>query len=210
MPWPAVSPGRLLERSGDAAPRGMIAHDRTRLIGRLRHYLIARSAMELPKFAAQISGPGFAPKPPFAPAARAWFPSLSACRALRGAACAVAMEPCPSRVGEWRFVPALHPASIAGRLGAHAMQPGFLHRNIRSGARRRLGRLGPKVTQSQILRRNSSLWIKLEQVSEVRCKSLTCRKKFPPRVVDKANWGAYCGDLWENRGIRGFSVMNSA
>ena len=37
MPRPAVSPGRLLERSGDAAPRGMTVYDRTRLIGRLRH-----------------------------------------------------------------------------------------------------------------------------------------------------------------------------
>src|SRR5690606_16435992 len=37
MPRPAVPPGRLLERIGDDAPRGMTAHDRTRLIGRLRH-----------------------------------------------------------------------------------------------------------------------------------------------------------------------------
>src|SRR5690606_10811060 len=36
MPRPAVSPGRLLERRGDAAPRGMTVQDRTRLIGRLR------------------------------------------------------------------------------------------------------------------------------------------------------------------------------
>src|SRR5690606_5330629 len=36
MPWPAVSPGRLLERIGDDAPRGMTVHDRTRLIGRRR------------------------------------------------------------------------------------------------------------------------------------------------------------------------------
>ena len=33
--WPASFPGRLLEVRGDADPRGMIAHDRTRLIGRL-------------------------------------------------------------------------------------------------------------------------------------------------------------------------------
>src|SRR5690606_14707962 len=36
-PVPAVSPGRLLERSGDATPRGMTVQDRTRLIGRRRH-----------------------------------------------------------------------------------------------------------------------------------------------------------------------------
>jgi hypothetical protein len=35
---PAVSPGRLLERIGDDAPRGMTVLDRTRLTGRLRLY----------------------------------------------------------------------------------------------------------------------------------------------------------------------------
>lgn len=35
MAWPALGPGRLLERCGDAAPRGMAVLDRTRLIGRL-------------------------------------------------------------------------------------------------------------------------------------------------------------------------------
>ena len=39
MPRPAVPPGRLLERRGDAAPRGMAVHDRTRLIGRLRPFI---------------------------------------------------------------------------------------------------------------------------------------------------------------------------
>src|SRR5690606_13333748 len=39
MPLPAVSPGRLLERIGDDAPRGMTVLDRTRLTGRLRHFL---------------------------------------------------------------------------------------------------------------------------------------------------------------------------
>ena len=39
MPRPAVSPGRLLERTGDGAPRGMTVHDRTRLTGRLRHLI---------------------------------------------------------------------------------------------------------------------------------------------------------------------------
>ena len=37
MTWPASGPGRLLERNGDVAPRGMTVQDRTRLIGRLRH-----------------------------------------------------------------------------------------------------------------------------------------------------------------------------
>ena len=37
MTLPASGPGRLLERTGDGAPRGMTVHDRTRLIGRLRH-----------------------------------------------------------------------------------------------------------------------------------------------------------------------------
>ena len=35
MAWLALLPGRLLERTGNSAPRGMVAHDRTRLIGRL-------------------------------------------------------------------------------------------------------------------------------------------------------------------------------
>ena len=60
MTLPASGPGRLLERSGDAAPRGMTVHDRTRLIGRLRHLrfprpreLGLRDLMTLP-----ASGPG--------------------------------------------------------------------------------------------------------------------------------------------------------
>lgn len=35
MPLPAALSGRSLEAAGDGSPRGMIAHDRTRLIGRL-------------------------------------------------------------------------------------------------------------------------------------------------------------------------------
>ncbi|GEM_PF-2540904 len=38
MAWPASGPGRLLERYGDVAPRGMTVHDKTRLIGRLRRF----------------------------------------------------------------------------------------------------------------------------------------------------------------------------
>jgi hypothetical protein len=38
MTWPASGPGRLLEVCGDADPRGMTVHDRTRLIGRLRFF----------------------------------------------------------------------------------------------------------------------------------------------------------------------------
>jgi len=38
MAWPASGPGRLLERCGDVAPRGMTVHDKTRLIGRLRRF----------------------------------------------------------------------------------------------------------------------------------------------------------------------------
>src|SRR5207342_2024781 len=56
MTRPASGPGRLLERIGDDAPRGMTAHDRTRLIGRLRHFSMA-FAMETPKFACANLGP---------------------------------------------------------------------------------------------------------------------------------------------------------
>src|SRR6478672_12945189 len=59
MPRPAVSPGRLLERTGDRAPRGMTVLDRTRLIGRLRHLQssIALGAIEAPKVCCANFGP---------------------------------------------------------------------------------------------------------------------------------------------------------
>jgi len=38
MAWLALLPGRLLERTGNSAPRGMVAHDRTRLNDRLPTY----------------------------------------------------------------------------------------------------------------------------------------------------------------------------
>jgi len=71
---PASGPGRLLERSGDAAPRGMTVHDRTRLIGRLRPRVFLRWAQETPKFAARTSGP----------AAHLQSPRLRRARLLRG------------------------------------------------------------------------------------------------------------------------------
>ena len=43
MARPASFPGWSLESCGDAGPRGMAAHDRTRLIGRLPLHLPARS-----------------------------------------------------------------------------------------------------------------------------------------------------------------------
>src|SRR5690606_4529042 len=46
MTWPASGPGRLLERSGDAAPRGMTVHDRTRLTGRLRLFLLGMKGIK--------------------------------------------------------------------------------------------------------------------------------------------------------------------
>ena len=55
MPRPAVSPGRLLERIGDDAPRGMTVHDKTRLIGRLRHILVG-CAQKNPKVCAANLG----------------------------------------------------------------------------------------------------------------------------------------------------------
>ena len=54
MSRPAMSPGRLLERNGDVAPRGMTVHDRTRLIGRLRAF--PGCAWKTLKFAGQILG----------------------------------------------------------------------------------------------------------------------------------------------------------
>ncbi len=40
MAWPASDAGRLLERIGDGAPRGMIVLDRTRLTGPLCPYFV--------------------------------------------------------------------------------------------------------------------------------------------------------------------------
>lgn len=54
MAWPALGPGRLLERYGNVAPRGMAVQDRTRLTGRLPNHAksdLARSpdnAVHLP------------------------------------------------------------------------------------------------------------------------------------------------------------------
>jgi len=44
MAWLALLPGRLLEAVGNDGPRGMIAHDRTRLIGGLPPFPFRRSA----------------------------------------------------------------------------------------------------------------------------------------------------------------------
>ncbi|SOU02704.1 hypothetical protein CFBP6773_03410 [Xanthomonas arboricola pv. fragariae] len=62
MAWPALDPGRLLERCGDVAPRRMTVHDRTRLTGRLRHLLSGvRPSRRCPRFvpplAVQNAGP---------------------------------------------------------------------------------------------------------------------------------------------------------
>src|SRR5690606_33262861 len=46
---PALLPGRLLEGRGDAAPRGMIAPDRTRLIGQLLLFLALNPKSRNPK-----------------------------------------------------------------------------------------------------------------------------------------------------------------
>ncbi len=51
MAWPALGSGRLLEEGGDAFPRGMTVHDRTRLIGRLPPFpIIGWSSTDLPVF----------------------------------------------------------------------------------------------------------------------------------------------------------------
>ena len=39
--WPALDSGRLLEACGDTRPRGMIALDRTRLIGQLHYFFFS-------------------------------------------------------------------------------------------------------------------------------------------------------------------------
>ncbi len=62
MAWPALDPGRLLERCGDVAPRRMTVHDRTRLTGRLRHLRSGvRPSRRCPRFipplAVQTAGP---------------------------------------------------------------------------------------------------------------------------------------------------------
>ena len=44
MAWLALFPGRLLERMGNHAPRGMTVHDRTRLTGQLLFFLVSLTA----------------------------------------------------------------------------------------------------------------------------------------------------------------------
>ncbi|CTP92527.1 hypothetical protein XTPLMG730_3525 [Xanthomonas translucens pv. phlei] len=62
MALPASGPGRLLERRGDAAPRRMAVHDRTRLIGRLRRFFSRVALKKAPNFcAANVWGPGSLP-----------------------------------------------------------------------------------------------------------------------------------------------------
>ena len=46
--------GRLLERTGNRAPRGMTVHDRTRLIGQL-HFIIAGTCSAIP-WACRLNG----------------------------------------------------------------------------------------------------------------------------------------------------------
>ena len=50
--------GRLLERMGNHAPRGMIVHDRTRLIGRLRRFPWLRQGNLEVDFATSGPAPG--------------------------------------------------------------------------------------------------------------------------------------------------------
>ncbi len=65
MTLPASGPGRLLERIGDDAPRGMTVHDRTRLIGRLRRSTCPCDAWTSPQdLHAQIPGPRATPPHP--------------------------------------------------------------------------------------------------------------------------------------------------
>ena len=61
MTWPASGPGRLLERNGDVAPRGMTVQDRTRLIGRLRHLQLPRELARGPHDVARV-GTGRCPR----------------------------------------------------------------------------------------------------------------------------------------------------
>ena len=68
MTRPASGPGRLLERNGDVAPRGMTVHDRTRLIGRLRLIFLGY-AQENPKVCFANFGPRLRTRIPAAVAA---------------------------------------------------------------------------------------------------------------------------------------------
>ncbi|WP_156880341.1 MULTISPECIES: hypothetical protein [Thermomonas] len=56
----------------------------------------------------------------------------------------------------------------------------FLRRSMPRSSIRLFRKSVPAVSQSQKMRRNMSLWIKLEQLVEVCRKSLTGRGKFPP------------------------------
>ena len=66
MSWPATSPGRLLERIGDDAPRGMTVHDRTRLIGRLCRFFRAMHGKSAHDSQGESRAPSFISRPPLA------------------------------------------------------------------------------------------------------------------------------------------------
>jgi hypothetical protein len=155
MTWPASGPGRLLERIGDDAPRGMTVHDRTRLTGRLRHLLPKRRPTnpdlwrEAPK--TRIRGSRYVHADP---------------RRCRGA---------PLTQGGYDRMRDLAALNLVGAcfFCCQAQSRLALPKGTRLawfGEGLEFPSLDP---ESQNLRLNSSLWIKLEQVSQVGCKSLT-------------------------------------
>ncbi len=84
MAWPASGPGRLLERCGDVAPRGMTVHDKTRLIGRLRRFF--RHDEKSPRVCSANLGPrATSAQFPAAVAAPPLLKGGCACRRWRGA-----------------------------------------------------------------------------------------------------------------------------
>ncbi len=107
MPRPAVSPGRLLERIGDDAPRGMTVHDKTRLIGRLRHIVLG-CAQNNPKVRCANLGPRCALPYP--------------ARAVR--------EPPPHQVGQAVFDARPHWCKATGRQCRGPCAPGRLLERI--------------------------------------------------------------------------------
>jgi len=178
MTLPASGPGRLLERSGDAAPRGMTVHDRTRLIGRLRHSYRHRS--------------GLRPRHPRA--FRSRDQGLGVRRRHEGGHWRLAGADGKSRrtAGSGSLatlrgilvesVPRLPIVSISGTMRSSptldaisAARPSAMSRS-RSDC--------DAEPNSQNLRRIRCLWIKLEQFSQVSRKSLTPLTKIPPEAVD--------------------------
>ena len=173
MTRPASGPGRLLERNGDVTPRGMTVLDRTRLIGRLRHFpFFPGATLRQGPCRGTIGFPWFPCK------ARAWFrePLASMTSTSVGAAASGRVLPL-ARAGKPRLLPRQHRSRPSCSGGRHRGRPNVA---VQDGGRD--GRVKESVPtrvdpQSQNLRLNSDLWKTFELFSQ------DCRKPLTQQAI---------------------------